>query len=244
MPLIKPVVEDDSVVGEQAGTVVSESVTVVSDAENAGRSAIAEASSRVVAKVNDRAGIKSFVQDQVDLGFEGLTVTSFSFERIRLEDGKFLLGADDLDLGVSFQFVPQGSRSLYVIKQSNDKDAEMYYSYDPDGKLGIDGSSMEAKLAEWREQGYGLEDSPLVIKKYMEVMAILTNSGTEFDETIVSLSVPPTSSARFGGAAIQAKFKYHADLNNVIVEARVGTKVKVGSSTFYPWNFSVTGKAS
>lgn len=181
-----------------------------------------------------------FKADLAKEGFEGMEVTGMSFERIRLHEGKFKIGMDDSDLGLEFNCQILSTREIYVVRQSTDQEAEMYYSYDPAGKVKADGTSAEETLAEWRVDGYGVEGHPLEIKKYMEVMAILKGRDDEYDEMVVSLSIPPASLDRIAGVAFTAKQKFKALPSGVITNCKVGKEVGEGKKKFRPWIFKVT----
>lgn len=196
-----------------------------------------------VAKPNNtelrQATTSQFLSAQADAGFEGLDIGAFSFERVKLDEGQFLMGADDIELGTAFNFVALSTRSLYIIRQNSTQDAEMYYSYCPKGSTKADGSSAEETLNEWKEDGYGDADNPLDIKKYLEVMAELTDRDDEYEGMMVSLSIPPSSLQRFGGMAFQASRKFGRTLDQVVIKATVGAKAGEGSKSFRPWNFKI-----
>lgn len=179
--------------------------------------------------------VTAFLQQQAEEGFEGLSIDGFSFDRIKLEDGKFLMGTEEVDLGESFQFRPMKSRTLYVVRQTSDGDAETFYSYDPHGLTNTDGTSAKEKLDAWKEDGYGTEEHPLDIRPYLEMFALFV--GGNYDGQMVSLSIPPTSKSRFGGKVAEAQMRYGLGAGQCIFEASVGKKVGEGSKSFKPWNF-------
>jgi hypothetical protein len=198
----------------------------------------AEEASQALAEVHpvSTSNVKQFIQEQAEEGFEGLAIDGFSFDRIKLEDGKFLKGSDEVEIGEKFQFIALSSRSIYVVRQSDDQDAESFYSYDPAGQTKTDGSSAKDILDEWKTDGYGTEEHPLSIRKYLEVFARLPKG-----DEMVSLSIPPSSVSRFSGKAAEAKFRYNLGLGQVVLEASVGKKAGEGSKAFRPWTFSVIG---
>ena len=205
--------------------------------------AVVEGSEVAVAKASNtelrQVTTAQFLAAQSDAGFEGLDLGSFSFERIKLDEGKFLMGANDEDLGTSISFTALSTRSLYIVRQSGDKDAEMFYSYCPKGTTTSDGSSSQDTLNKWLEDGFGDAENPLDIKKYLEVMAELTDRDDEHDGLMVSLSIPPASQQRFGGMAFQAARKFNRGLDGVVITATVGAKAGEGSKSFRPWNFKI-----
>lgn len=182
-----------------------------------------------------------FTQDQADAGYEGMELTSFSFDRIKLHEGKYLIGSDEKELGETFDAVLLGTRNLYVVRQSDDNDAKTFYSYDAKGLTHADGSSAAEMLAEWADEGYGVEGAPLDIRCYLEGMALLVNRTDEYDQNMVSLSIPPASKARVAGMAFQAKSRLKCELNGAVLKFSVGNKVGEGKKAFRPWVLTLAG---
>lgn len=200
--------------------------------------------SNAVASISEaRANsMAQFSSSMAEAGFEGMELTGMSFDRIKLHEGQFLLGTDDTELGQEFDCVIHGTRTNYIVRQSTDNDAEMFYSYDPKGQTFSDGTSAAEKLAEWLDDGYGTEDAPLDIRPYMEATAVLINRDDEHDGTMVMLSIPPASKARLAGASAQAQMRFRALPNEVITRCQVGKKVGEGQKAFRPWVFKVVGR--
>lgn len=182
-----------------------------------------------------------FVKNQAESGYEGMELTSFSFDRIKLHEGKFLIGSSETDIGESFEAVVLSTRNLYVVRQSDDNDAKSFYSYDPKGATHTDGSSSEETLAEWADEGYGVEGAPLDIRGYMEAMALLVNRDDELDQNMVSLSIPPASKPRMAGMAFQASSRLKCELNGAVLRFEVGAKVGDGKKAFRPWVMKLVG---
>lgn len=187
--------------------------------------------------------IKSFVQAQAEMGYEGLEVGAFSFDRVKLASGTFLLGSDEEDIGKEFNFITLSSRNIYIVARSADEDeTEMYYSYCEKGLTKTDGTSTEDILNEWKEDGYGVEGNPISIKKYMEVMAELVDRDDEHEGCMVSLSLPPSALQRFGGVSFQAGRRYNTHIGGVVLEASVGKRAGEGKKAWNPWNFKIVRK--
>lgn len=185
-------------------------------------------------------GGSKFEEGMAEDGFEGLTLGGLSFEQIRLPgEGQFIIGQEDEEFGKEFNCVIQTTRARYVVRQSSDGDASMFYSYDPNGKTNTEGKDMEDTLQEWSADGY---DSP-EIKKYLEVMATLTDEGDR-EGTMVMLSIPPASLQTFSGHIAQQQFKGRGKPNNYITTCKVGKKRKAGNSTYFPWQFAHGGTAT
>jgi hypothetical protein len=182
-----------------------------------------------------------FTKDQAEGGYEGMELTSFSFDRIKLHEGMFKLGSDETELGTNFDAVVLGTRNLYVVRQNDDNDAKSFYSYDAKGLTHSDGSSSAEMLAEWADEGYGIEGAPLDIRGYLEAMALLVNRDDEFNQNMVSLSIPPASKARMAGMAFQASSRLKCELNGAVLRFEVGKKVGEGVKAFRPWVMKLVG---
>ena len=207
--------------------------------------AVAEPAEQKAVSVTEQRtnAMAQFSQDQAASGYEGLDLTGMSFDRVKMHEGKFLLGSEEAELGTEFDCVIHNTRRLYVVRQSTDQDADSYYSYDAAGATFTDGSCAAEKLEEWADEGYGGEDAPLDIKEYLEAMATLVNRDDEYDQQMVMLSIPPASKARLAGAAAQAYTKMRgAKLGDVVTQCQVGKKVGEGTKAFRPWVFKITSR--
>jgi hypothetical protein len=235
------VVQTAEVVSSEPLTTEGVAATVQDDTaqETVGTAvAVAEPAGAVSVAAQRTNAMAQFTQDQAAAGFEGLELTGMSFDRIKMHEGKFLLGSDETELGTDFQCVIHSTRRLFVVRQSTDNDAEAFYSYDSEGKSFTDGSSAAEKLEEWADEGYGGEENPLDIKEYLEAMVTLVNRDDEFDGQMAMLSIPPASKARLAGVAAQAYTKLRgAKLNDVVTQCVVGKKVGEGTKAFRPWVF-------
>lgn len=200
------------------------------------------APSKAVATSSESRAVSGsqFENSMAEQGFEGMTLGGLSFEQIRLPaEGQFLIGQDDEELGKEFDCVIQSTRARYVVRQSDDQDAEMYYSYDPAGKVNTEGVDMSATLEEWKDDGY---EKP-VIKKYIEAMAVMVNA-EDRDGMMVMLSIPPASVQKFSGFVAQQQFMKNQVPNEFITRCIVGKKVKGNNgSNFFPWAFKNVGPA-
>ena len=188
-----------------------------------------------------KAAATQFESDMAESGFEGLTLGGLSFEQIRLPgEGQFLIGQDDEELGQEFDCVIQGTRSRYVVRQSDDQDAEMFYSYDPEGKVNAEGVDMSETLQEWADDGY---EKP-VIKRYIEATAVMVNAADPDREgMMVILSIPPASVQKFAGFIAQQQFMKKLQPSEFITRCVVGKKVKKDKNSFFPWAFKNVGEA-
>ena len=188
-----------------------------------------------------KAAASQFESNMAESGFEGLTLGGLSFEQIRLPgEGQFLIGQDDEELGQEFDCVIQGTRSRYVVRQSDDQDAEMFYSYDPKGKVNAEGVDMSETLQEWADDGY---EKP-VIKRYIEATAVMVNAADPDREgMMVILSIPPASVQKFAGFIAQQQFMKKQQPSEFITRCVVGKKVKKDKTSFFPWAFKNVGEA-
>lgn len=178
-----------------------------------------------------------FSEKMAELGYEGLELSGMSFDRVKLHEGTFKLGAEEFDLGSSFDCSVLSSRRLYVVRQHTGQDAKTFYSYDSKGLTNIDGDSAEETLKEWAEEGYETPD----IKCYLEAVVTLVNRDDEHDGNIVVLSVPPASRKKLGVVIAQGMHKYKTVPENFIVKCQVGKQVGEGTKKFRPWIFRIAG---
>lgn len=204
---------------------------------------VAEPAAKAVSVTEQRTNaMAQFTQDQAAMGFEGLELSGMSFDRIKLHEGQFKLGSDETELGTEFSCVIHSTRKIFVVRQSDDNDAESFYSYDPQGKTFTDGSSAQEKLDDWADDGYGTAENPLDIREYLEAMATLVNREDEHEGSMVMLSIPPASKARLAGVAAQAYTRFkQASLDQVVTQCQVGKKIGEGQKAFRPWVFKVVG---
>jgi len=184
-----------------------------------------------------------FKDEMAAEGFEGMNLTGMSFDRVKLHEGQFLLGSEETKLGELIHVQIMSSREIYVVRQYSGNGAEMFYSYDKAGKLKTDGSSAQEVLDEWLEDGYGTPDKPLEIKTYIEAMAVLVNRTDDYDQHMVSLSIPPASKDRLAGAFAVGRQRLQAGPTQLVIECKVGAKVGSGEEAFRPWIFKAHSKA-
>lgn len=202
------------------------------------------ANSAVVVPHKANNAMANFTEEMAAEGFEGMNLTGMSFERVKLHEAMFQLGSEDTSLGERIEVQVMSTRNQYIVRQYKGNGAEIFYSYDPKGLTKTDGSSAEETLAEWREDGYGVEGAPLEIKRYIEAMAILVNRDDEHEGLVVSLSIPPASTDRLAGAFAVGKQMFKAGPSNLIIECKVGKKIGTGEEAFRPWIFKALRAAS
>lgn len=185
-----------------------------------------------------------FENEMAEQGFEGMQLTGMSFDRVKLHEAQFLLGSEEVKLGETIKVQIMSTRNIFVVRQYSGNGAEMFYSYDPAGKFKTDGSSAEETLTEWLGDGYGTPDKPLEIKKYIEGMAMLVGREDEYEQHMISLSIPPASRDRLAGAfAVGRQRLKCTDPASLIIECKVGAKVGSGEEAFRPWIFKAVGVA-
>lgn len=203
-------------------------------------SAPKQASSQVAASRSGSPAVSSgssIEQNMAELGMEGLSIGGMSFDRIKLpNEGIFQFGPDEEELGKEFNAVIQSTRAIYIVRQSDDDDAENYYSYQADGSLDTNGVSKEATLQEWAEDGF---DAP-IIKRYLEVMVQMYEIDEEGNEgsrhgLLAMLSIPPASLQRISGYIMQLTQMRKLHPSAAVTTFQVGTKVKRNANAFFPW---------
>lgn len=185
-----------------------------------------------------RGAMAKFTEDLAEQGYEGMQLTGMSFDRVKLHENDFKLGSDEISLGQVLDVQIMSTRPLYIVRQYEGNGAEIFYSYDKEGKFGTDGSSAQETLDAWKEDGYGVEGSPLNIKEYSEAMAQIVGREDEHEGLMVMLSIPPASRNRLAGAFAVGKQRLHVDPSNLIVRCKVGNKIGSGEEAFRPWVFT------
>lgn len=184
---------------------------------------------------------EQFTKSMAEQGYEGLAITGMSFDRLKLHEAKFQLGSEETSLGEQIDVVVLSTRPIYVVRQYPGEGAEMFYSYDKQGKTLSDGTSAQDTLDKWLDEGYGTADDPLDIKEYIEAMSQLVNRDDEYSDHMVSLSIPPASKARLAGAMAVGLRKFACSPADLVIRCSVGKKVGTGDKAFRPWNFSALG---
>lgn len=238
------VLQADGVEATVATAEVVELAQVAEESPTTQAVAAAEPAERTAVTVTEQRtnAMAQFTQDQANQGFEGLELSGMSFDRIKLHEGQFKLGSEETELGTDINVVIHSTRKIFVVRQSDDNDAESFYSYDPKGATFTDGSSAQAKLEDWMDDGYGTAESPLDIREYLEAMATMVNRDDEHEGTMVMLSIPPASKSRLAGVAAQAFTRFKgANLGQVVTQCSVGKKIGEGQKAFRPWVFKVVG---
>lgn len=190
------------------------------------------------------ASAGNFTAAMAEQGFEGLKLDGFSFPTIVLPGEGFyqLSDNEESNLGKMFVFTPESSRSRYIVKESDDKDAEHFMSYVSNGALKTDGSDATAILRQWAADS-GDENYHPVIKQYLDLVCTLIEADPSSEEAqelvgeTVMVSIPPTSISRFSGAF--ARGLKRGSIGQFDIEASVGRKVKTEGGGFYPWQFKL-----
>lgn len=217
----KPEVKPEEV--KQAVAVKTESTAVATNAER------------------QASASEQFTNDMAAQGYEGMAITGMSFDRLKLHEGRFQLGSEEISLGEELQLVVLSTRNIYVVRQFAGEGAEMFYSYDKQGQTLSDGTSAKDTLDKWKDDGYGTETDPLDIKEYIEAMSQLKNRNDEYNDHMVSLSIPPTSKARLAGAMAVGIRKFQCPPGDLVLKCSVGKKIGTGDKAFRPWNFAAIG---
>lgn len=184
---------------------------------------------------------QQFTQSMAEQGYEGLAITGMSFDRLKLHEAKFQLGSEEISLGESLDLVVLSTRPIYVVRQFAGEGAEMFYSYHKDGSNFTDETSAQETLDKWLDEGYGTPDEPLDIKEYIEAMSQLKSRDDEYNDHMVSLSIPPASKARLAGAMAVGLRKFQCAPGDLVIRCSVGKKVGTGDKAFRPWNFAAIG---
>ena len=206
--------------------------------------ATAEVATPATAKVATPAMVTSnAVADLADEGFEGLVVNGMSFNRIKLNNGRFQFGSEGRDIGDSFTGQILTTKALYVFKcDPEDDNSDVFYSYTADGSLLSDGSSSESTLQSWAEKGYSPDEKTGLwhSQKYVEAMVSITDCN---DETVVGdvviCQIPPASIPRFSGFISLQWMRTRQKPSDFETKFKVGATVKKNRTEFNPWEFAV-----
>jgi hypothetical protein len=237
----EPVTEQGTPVDELKSTVAAEPEPEFEQEKQVATTS-AEGTKVTVTEARTSASAQ-FKSEMEEAGFEGMNVTGMSFDRVKLHEGKFVMGSGEgISLGESFDMQLLSTRDQFIVRQFDGDDAKVFFSYDPQGRTLTDGKSSEEILNDWKEDGYGTPEQPLDIKKYLEGMAVLINRQDEHEGTVVSLSIPPASAPRLAGAAVIARQKFKALPSEVVIRAKVGSLIKKGNTSFRPWVFVAVGR--
>jgi len=232
-----PEVETEVVDAEAQPEAVAEAL--VESAESGKAVAVKQENTAVVASPNAvRGALAQFSEDLASQGYEGMQLTGMSFDRVKLHENDFKLGSDEISLGQTLDVQIMSTRPLYIVRQHDGSGAEIFYSYDKNGLLNTDGSSAQETLDNWKEDGYGVEGSPLNIKEYSEAMAQIVGRDDEHEGLMVMLSIPPASRNRLAGAFAVGRQRLKVDPSNLIVRCKVGNKIGSGEEAFRPWVFT------
>lgn len=168
-------------------------------------------------------------------GFSDLEVSALSFDRVKLHEGSFKIGDNEEDLGKNIKFKVMTTRAVYLFSQSDDDDAETFYSYCPNGTTMTDGTSSAERLAEWKADGY----EP-VSRAYQEAMVELVDREDEWEGSVVSLSIPPASRSKFGGVISVGTMRNKCSPADLVISATPSEVIKAkGGQSYRRWNFRV-----
>lgn len=189
---------------------------------------------QVVAATSANVNNQQFSERMSEQGLSGLEIGFGSFPIIRLMNDGIFADSEENEMGTEFSCKLLNTRPSYLYKQKNNSDSDVYYSYDAETLTTTTdgGSSTVAELkAEWTEDGWDLER-----KDYLEVVIIMEDEESEYNDEMFILSVPPSSRRKLAGVIAGLEFK-GLDPKNTIIKCAAGKKRKSGSNTYYPWAF-------
>ena len=239
--VVEPEPEPEAAADAAAATAQPEAKPEVVPEEKKEVAARTESTAVVTNAERQASASEQFTNDMAAQGYEGMAITGMSFDRLKLHEGRFQLGSEEISLGEELQLVVLSTRNIYVVRQYPGEGAEMFYSYSKQGLTLSDGTSAKDTLDKWLDEGYGTPDEPLDIKEYIEAMSQLKNREDEYNDHMVSLSIPPTSKARLAGAMAVGLRKFGCPPGDLVLKCSVGKKIGTGDKAFRPWNFSAVG---
>lgn len=168
-----------------------------------------------------------------EMGFDGLDLGAGfgAFPSVTLKDDRFKT-SDGEDLGSGFFCVIHSSKPKWIVKSSEDNDAEFVYTNDK--QTTSNGRPLNAIYRMWRAQGM-LTGEP-VFKAYLDVMAQLIDLQTKQAQGIVLLQIPQTSIERFKGH-LSSLLVQGLKPAEVITQVGLGAKITSVRHPFWPWAF-------
>lgn len=171
------------------------------------------------------------------MGFEGLENGSGfgAFPTVTLKDDMFST-SDGEKLNQTFACIIHGSKAKYIVKASNDKDAE--FKYTPDKVNDSSGRPLAVTFNIWRAQGK-MPGEP-IFKAYLDATAQLFDVTSREMGPVVLLQIPETSIERFKGY-LQTLLISGTAPSSVITQVYLGNKVTSVKHPFWPWAFKKWG---
>lgn len=227
-------VEEEVIMTQEVEQEVVEDVAVEQKVETSQEVAVQQTKA-VAPSSSVASGLAAHLTQMEEEGFADLEVNAMSFDRVKLHEGSFKAGDNDFDLGKNIKFKPLAIKAVYLFSQSDDDDAETFYSYCPNGSTLTDGTSSEETLAEWKADGF----EP-VSRAYQEVLAELVDRDDDWDGEIVSLSIPPASRSRFGGVTAISSKRNNCSIGDLIISATPSEMLKSrGGASYRRWVFKL-----
>ena len=175
-----------------------------------------------------------------EMGFDGLDLGSNfgAFASVTLKDDRYKTTDGD-DLGPTFACVIHDSKAKWIVKSSNDKEAD--FKYTTDKVHDTSGTPLEVSFNAWRQKGI-MPGEP-VWKPYLDVTAQLFDPVKKELGQVVLLQIPETSIARLKGYITTCALNGHHP-NTVITQVYLGQKVTSVKHPFHPWAFKTWAKLS
>ena len=166
-------------------------------------------------------------------GFDGLDLGSGfgAFPNVVLKDDVFSTTDGD-KLGETFACIIHSSRPKWIVKSSDQKDAEFKYTYDKE--TDTQGRPLSKIYKIWRAQG--LMDGEPVFRSYLDVTAQLVDVSRKELGSVVLLQIPQTSIERLKGYLTNLMVQ-GLKPSGVITQVYLGQKVTSVKHPFWPWAF-------
>ena len=171
-------------------------------------------------------------------GFEGLHIDWTSFPTVVLDGNEFGT-ADGNSLGVkeiTVRLMQTRKRFVLRTEAASEDDVELAYTYNL-AELDDPGSELAQKVKKWQEEG-GMS---FKVKEYLEVVAMVEDSGSTLDQQMVLLQIPPTSTGRFSGYTASNLMVKKQKPGEYLTTCYVGDKITKAVKPFYPWAFKYVG---
>jgi len=174
-------------------------------------------------------------QALAEMGYEGLEGGFYSQTTLKIDNGKFCTAEGDELEETSILGIIMETKRRYAFSTGNAEDDEAVFSYDR--ITASDGTTLQAKFAEWVQDGLVESEADISEKHYAD--AIVQVIGGELDGEIIMCSIAPSSVQKLFGYMRGLVYK-KLNLKDVVTEISVGKTVKPAKNpknSYNPWAF-------
>ena len=228
---------EDNLVDKPVDDVLEAEATVVENEPAAETGKAVATTTAASAPTVGGGGAKAVLNSLAEAGFEGLDLDFSSFTSIVLNDGQFECSNGKVLDSKGFKCRITRTRKKYAFRSNHleAKDVEVVYSYELTDASRPD-SNVAKKIAEWKADGHDMKE----VKEYLEVWGTMEDDmgDGEMNQSLVMISIPPTSKGRISGYLATEQMKGHQP-SDYITHFYRGEKVTKVDFPYYPWAFKV-----